>query len=509
MISRYSVLRQHAVTAYGGNLVIQQADRTQEQAERPSERQVGHAQTAEDGARSHVIARTRLTLRGHLGLSFLWFALNFLFAALLPIVIPAQILLFVSPGNAGNANQALFLGALAALGAGTTLVLQPIIGAISDRTPGRLGRRRPYIVMGAASVLSGLGLLCVARTIEMFIFALFLVVVGNTVCGTAYQGLVPDRVPAEQRGAASGYMGFMTILGTVGSLAVASLLLSLPGSSHALDSVARGAIIFYGMAGVILIVGVLVTLVAVREVPLTFAECWRRGECSPAERWARWQSRARHLWIDPWQHHNFTWVFLTRAFVMLGLALFMTFIAYYFAQVEHITNFVEATAFNAVLALGGAVFSAVILGILSDRMRRVPVVSVATFFMALTALTFVVTPGNIPLWPLGIIFGLGYGAYTSVDWALAIDALPSLKEAGKDMGIWSMASTLPGILGPLVGSMMVFLAGHFGATALGYRVVFGLACLSLLLGAVFVLKVRERPRSGQAASRLIDGKRAA
>jgi MFS family permease len=77
------------------------------------------------------------------------------------------------------------------------------------------------------------------------------------------------------------------------------------------------------------------------------------------------------------------------------------------------------------------------------------------------------------------------------------------------MGIWSMASTLPGILGPLVGSAIVFLAGHFDVTALGYRVVFGLACVSLLAGAIFVLKVRERPRSGRPAAGVAEREQAA
>ena len=166
-----------------------------------------------------------LSRRELLGISVLWFALNFQFAALLPIVVPAQILLLVTPGSAGTPAQALVLGALAALGAVTAVMLQPLVGAASDRTSSRLGRRRPYIIAGGALMLVGLTLLAASHMIVLYIVGLFLVVVANTVSGTAYQGLVPDRVPAKQRGVASGYMGLMTILGTVGSLAVASTLL--------------------------------------------------------------------------------------------------------------------------------------------------------------------------------------------------------------------------------------------------------------------------------------------
>ncbi|HEU0027049.1 MAG TPA: MFS transporter [Ktedonobacterales bacterium] len=415
-----------------------------------------------------------------------------MFAALLPIVIPAQILLYVSPGVAGNGQQALFLGGLAALGAVTALIVQPVVGALSDRTSTRLGKRRPYILGGGVVLLAGLGLLAFTHQIALFILGMFFVVVAHTASSTAYQGLVPDRVPPAQRGVASGYMGLMTILGTVGSLAVASLLLSqagAPGSAfHTFASgVARGASVFYIVGACLVVIAVVVTLVEVRETPQPAMAA--RGGASNEPR----RRRLARLWLEPWRHANFTWVFLTRGFVVLGLALFTTYIAYYFAQVEHVANFVQATAINAVLALGGAVLSTLIIGVLSDRVRRrAPIVSTAGGFMALTALAFVVAPGSIPLWPLGVLFGLGYGAYMSVDLALAVDALPSHRDAGKDLGLWSMASTLPAVLAPVLGSAVIFVAGMLGQTAFGYRAVFALATIFLILGAVFVLKVRER-----------------
>jgi MFS family permease len=451
-----------------------------------------------------------LSRRELLGMSVLWFALNFQFAALLPIVVPAQILLLVTPGAAGTPQQALVLGGLAALGAITAVILQPLVGALSDRTASRLGRRRPYIIAGGVLMLIGLTLLAASHMIVPYIIGLFLVVVAHTVSCTAYQGLVPDKVPAKQRGVASGYMGLMTILGTVGSLAVASTLLGQSTSGH--SSVAgafHGAALFYALAAGVLVFSVLLTVAAVREVPHHLhlshhhhqhlqSQDRAAGAVGPAAASngdkPLLRKRLAHMWLTPWRHANFTWVFLTRGFVMLGLALFMTYIEYYFARVQHLPNFIQATAFNAIMALLGAVCSTLVLGIISDRTRRVPIVFVSTACMALAALTFVVAPGRLPLWPLGILFGLGYGAYMSVDVALAVDALPSRSDAGKDLGLWNIASTLQSLIAPLLGSIVIFVAGRLGVIALGYRTIFGLATVFLILGAIFILKVRETSR---------------
>ena len=432
-----------------------------------------------------VDAVAHLSGRRQLTLSALWFALNFQNSALLPIVIPVQITLFIASDQAGSAQQAAIVAWLGALTGVIALVLTPLTGALSDHTIGALGRRRPYIALGAVGLIAGTVVLAAPRSMPALILGLALLFIGGTIATAGYQGLMPDLVPESQRGAASGYIGVMTILGNVGSLILAGLLLGqATGNAVTADAARAGSAIFYVLTGIVLAVGVLLTLFGVHERPLLVVP--RQTQTL--------RQRLDAAWLGPWRHRDFRWVFLTRCSVMMGLTLYMTFIAYYFAQVEQIANFAAVTAALAVLALVGATISAYAMGLLSDRIGRVWLVCFASACMASAALAFVVLPRNFPLWlllPLGVLFGLGYGAYYSVDWALAVDVLPSLDDAGKDMGLWSMASNLPGVLAPSVGAAIFTVAGIVGATAFGYRLIFALAAVFLLAGAVFILLVRD------------------
>lgn len=430
----------------------------------------------------------RLNVRDQLVLSVFWLSLNAQSAALFPIVIPLQVVLFL-PGKVGNAQQALLLGWVSAVGAVVSLIMPPVFGMISDNTRGSWGRRRPYIAAGALLLALSALLLAAAGSIAIFVLALILNQIGSNAANASYQALLPDRVPKEQRGAASGYMGLMTIIGNIGSLGLAELLLSKVSlTSPSSDVIRQGAALFYVLTAIVLIVGALITVIGVHEIPFVpvASETARKQE-SNLLRFRRWFVQN---WIAPWREYNFMLIFLTRFAVMMGLTLFMTFIEFYFANVANEPNFVQATAVVALLALVGAICSAFVLGIYSDRVKRAPIVCVSTLFMAMASFAFVIAPGSFPLWILGILFGIGYGAYTSVDWALAIDAMPSLRTVGKDFALWGSSTNLTAILAPAVGSFIIYFISFHAATALGYRVVFAVATLFLLAGALFVLKIR-------------------
>jgi MFS family permease len=437
-----------------------------------------------------------LSVRGQLLLSNYWFALNFQSGAFLPIVVTTQVLLFVS-----DSGKVILLGALSTLGTIAGLLAQPLIGALSDRTRLAYGRRRPYILLGTILTLIGMVLLAQTSSLLVFVLAFLLVQIATNGSTAAYQSLLPDRVPQEQRGTASGYMGLMSLIGSFGSLAAAAYFFSnfTPGPNQN-SEIRDGASAFYLLAGVLMLLTALITVIGVSEErPADAPRPASPGRAAQSSgRLARWRSRFLQVWIEPLRHHNFRWVFLTRFSLMMGLWLFETFIEYYLDDVLHLTNFIQATSILAGLALIGALVSAIVAGWLSDHIGRVKIVYIASGMMALAASAFVIAPAAAILWPMAFTFGLGYGAYFSVDWALAVDTLPSLEAAGKDMGIWSIASNLPTVIAPVLGSAIIVSFGAFNSTALGYRLVFAVAALAFIIATVFIVKVREQ-RPSRAA----------
>jgi hypothetical protein len=122
--------------------------------------------------------------------------------------------------------------------------------------------------------------------------------------------------------------------------------------------------------------------------------------------------------------------------------------------------------------------------------------------MALVGLIFLASPFVVP--SLGVqltfinaaIFGLGYGAYVSVDWALVTDVLPNEDNYARDMGIWNVALTAPQVLSYVIGAFVItaFSAGGVfaigGQPTLGYTLLFFLFIVYAAAGTVTVRYIR-------------------
>ncbi len=402
-----------------------------------------------------------------LALAAYWFSTNFLWAAMLTVLLPTEVLRFV-PAAQAPAD----VGLLTAAGAATALIVHPLSGALSDRTasqhalarhiaPWLAGRRRPYFLLGNAGLIVALAIMAFATGYPSLVIAFVLLELANNVTLAPYQALIPDLVPEERRGTASGYMGLMSMLGTIFSLGLAAIFVH-PGVTTP----------FYGWLILVIAAGSLVTLLRVpeRDAPPTHAP----------------------FWVPFRAHADFWLVFATRALVMLAFYTVLAFLELYLKDVLAVPNYVLATTEVSGLTVLVAACVALKAGTLSDRLGRRVLVSAAGLLMGLVAAGFLLAHSFVLALAFGVVFGLGYGAFTSVDWALAVDVLPGKAgSAAKDFGIWSVAITLPQALAPGIGGLVV---GHFNAVApnLGYHIVFAMTLVYALAASLLIWKVRVR-----------------
>jgi len=97
----------------------------------------------------------------------------------------------------------------------TGFLVQPIIGAMSDRTWGRLGRRRPYFLVGA--ILSSLALVAMPNCSTLWMAAglLWILDASINVSMEPFRAFVADKLPEQQRGFGFAMQSFFIGVGAV------------------------------------------------------------------------------------------------------------------------------------------------------------------------------------------------------------------------------------------------------------------------------------------------------
>lgn len=116
------------------------------------------------------------------------------------------------------------LGFIWTAGPVTGILVQPIVGSLSDKSWTRWGRRRPYILVGA--LLCALAMLVFPFAPSLLAAAALIWVIDACVniSQGPYRAMVPDNVPTQQAPVANAYMNAAFGIGSVVSLGLAPLL---------------------------------------------------------------------------------------------------------------------------------------------------------------------------------------------------------------------------------------------------------------------------------------------
>jgi MFS family permease len=361
-----------------------------------------------------------------------------------------------------EAALALVLGA----GAACSLVANPLFGALSDRTRSRFGQRRPWIAVGFAGGTVAIGLLAVAPAIPLVLLGWCAVQILLNAPFAALSAAVPDEVPAAQRGTAAGYLGLAFVVGVGLGTGLAVLGNATAGSGTG------GTWTGYVLCALCALLCCLPYVLTGRHAPHEHDTPWRWGEF------------LRGFWINPLRHRDFGWGFATRFLVNLGNAVVLLYLFFYLSDVVRL-----ADPASGVLVLTGVyslamLGSVVVAGTLSDRLgRRRAFVTGGALVMAGAAVLISVWPA----WPGALVsavaLGIGFGAYSAVDFALLTQVLPVARDRGKDLGVLNVASSLPQVLAPAIAAPIVNGLGGYSAL---YLVAAGIE----VAGAVLVYRIR-------------------
>jgi MFS family permease len=373
---------------------------------------------------------------------------------------PIQVLLaqqaeVVSPGH-----KELVFGVVTGVGSAVSVVANPLFGALSDRTVSRFGRRVPWVVAGGLLGALALGLLASADSVVAMVLAWSLAQASLNAMFAALTATVPDLVPVRERGVVGGWVAVSQTLGIVFGVGLATVT----------GGIAAG---YWATAAAVVVLAV-PYVVRSLDVPLP------RAARPPF----LWREFLAGFWISPRRSPDFAWAWLTRFLVNFGNSL-GTLLLYFYLQ--DAVGYPDPEAGVFVLTVVYAVFivaSTVVFGWWSDRVgRRKQFVTVSGVVTGLGALVLAVSP----TWPgalVGaVVFGIGYGVYLSVDFALCTQVLPAADARAKDLGVINIAVALPQVFAPFVGSLLVARAG-------GYVTLYAVACAVCVLGSVLVRNIR-------------------
>jgi maltose/moltooligosaccharide transporter len=160
----------------------------------------------------------------------------------------------------------------------TGLIVQPIIGHVSDRTWGPLGRRRPYFLMGA--ILSSAALIVMPNSSALWMAAglLWILDASINISMEPFRAFVADLLPDEQRTQGFAMQSLFIGLGAIVASALPWImrrLLNTGGTQEAHVIPLTVRLSFY-IGAVVFFVAVLWTIVSTREYPPEDMDAFRR-----------------------------------------------------------------------------------------------------------------------------------------------------------------------------------------------------------------------------------------
>ena len=356
------------------------------------------------------------------------------------------------------------IGLVTGIGSLLALFANPIFGRMSDRTASRLGMRRPWMVTGLGVGSLGILMVALAPNIPVVLVGWCIAQLSFNALLAAMVAVLPDQIPAAQRGLVSGVLGVCLPLASVTGTFVVQLFTGNELAMFMAPCLIGGFFI------------------------LLFAVLLKDRRLAQADK-LNWSLREAvgTFYVDPRRSPDFAWAFSSRFLLVLAYALLTTYQAYYLlGRIGSSEDKVPHQIFLGTLTQAAFVIAASLLGgRLSDRTgrRRIFVLTAALVYGLAMFIIAVATSFNGFLVGMAVS-GLGFGLYTAVDLALVADVLPDTRDTAKDFGVFNIAGALPFSVAPALAPVVLSIGDG------GYSLLYAVAGVSAILGAFAILPVK-------------------
>lgn len=352
------------------------------------------------------------------------------------------------------------------------LFIQPPVGAWSDRLRTKLGRRLPFILIGAPISAVAFGLVPLASSLPLFVACTVTTILAMAFWRTPVVALMPDVTPSRLRSQANGIINFMGGLGLVLGTSIGAMLVK---QNQALP---------FWFGSLLVLIAALLVLVFVRE-PKVY-------EDNPnVEKPDLWKS-LKDLFTSKYD-----------GAIRIFLAIFFWFIAYNAIEaflslygINHL-GLDQSGAGKLITSVGFSfLLFAIPAGFIGAKLGRKRTIGIGLLIMIFVLLatyflpkeTLIQVHGSLPI--LGDIFTLTILLLLAgIGWAcININSLPVVVDLtdpihiGTFTGLYYLFSTLAAIAGPNINGWIVKLTGNNYATIFIIGPIFMAAALVMILG---------------------------
>ena len=374
------------------------------------------------------------------------------------------------------------------------ILVQPIVGTLSDKTWCRFGRRIPYLFVGATVAVAVMCLLPNAGSFGMalstaMVFGLCSLMFLDTSINMAMQPvkmLVGDMVNEKQKALAYSIQSFLCNAGSIAGYVFPFLFTYLGISNVAAKGVVPDSVIYsFYVGAAILILCVIYTTVKVKEMPpQQYAEYHGLEKPMNEQKTNMWQL----LKNAP---STFWTVGLVQFFCWMAFMYMWTYTNGAIAHTCWNTTDTASTAYQeagnwlgvlfAVQAIGSVVWAVVLPNIANRKFAY-------ALSLVLGGIGFASVPfihnSQVLLIPF-LLIGCAWAAMLAMPFAIVTNALEGRGHMGAYLGLFNGTICVPQIVAAALGGSILWLVGSSQENMLA------LAGALLFVGALCVVKIKE------------------